>query len=139
MGWCGVSALVWSCDVCGRRVAGGAGYLFVDRVQLAEHEDRMAVWEAEQAAKRASRADGGLALMFASDFASMPNQVPWRVAHAKCDPHPESEDYWVPVERVDSVRKVLDWTLHLHGKGFLDSTNWVSVVRGRVLTKGVNG
>lgn len=107
---------MWSCDVCGRRVAGGAGYLFVDRVRLAEHEDRMAVWEEEQAVKRASRADGGLVLMFASDFASMPNQVPWQVVHAACDPTPDSEGYWVPVDRVDSVAAVLDWTLHLHGR-----------------------
>lgn len=102
----------------------------------------MAGWEAKQAAVRAQRAaqsDTGLALMYASEFLSMPSRVAWQVVHATCDPHPESDGYWIPVERVDSVAAVLDWTLHLHGKGFLDSTNWDSLVRDRVLTKGVNG
>lgn len=123
----------WSCDVCGRPVGDGAGYLFVDRVKLSEFGDRMESWEAKQAAVRASRSGGGLVVAYAVDFLSMPDRVPWQTVHAACDPNPESEDYWIPVERVDSVAAVLDWTLHLHGKGFLESTNWESVIRERVL------
>ena len=106
--------LVWNCDVCGKPVADGKGYICVD---VSAADAFRAAYEEWKAAHRR--------LINLTELMAMPSAAPWHVYHKRCDPQMVSaNDYWFDVERVRTDRDLLGWTAHLFGKDWFRDTNW---------------
>jgi hypothetical protein len=114
----------WNCDLCGRRVADGDGYLEVDdqaargRAQIVEEQLR---------ALSARYVDGAIPV---SEIATTP-RVAWVVYHRDCDPDSES-GYWLGVERCRTLEHLLNWNAHLHEKDWLEHTDWDRFIQRRL-------
>lgn len=118
--------LQWVCDVCGKPVADGKGYLLVDQGAAVEsYQARRELDRAQFEKEAADRAAGGLGLVPVDLAGYMELSHPnWRVLHGDCDTAPPAYDYWFAVERCRTLAQLLDWNAHLHGKNWLDRTDW---------------
>lgn len=115
--------LAWICQACGFPIADGAGYLHVDLAKIGQYE------AAEAAFKDEHRQDGLLAYSASEWFDAMPPTPRWRIHHRACDPYLDAADYWIGVETVRTHAGLLDWTAHLLGKSWLQSTTWDDLIR----------
>jgi hypothetical protein len=92
--------LEWPCDVCGKPIDDGSGYLCLNLDEL-------------DAARR-------------SEMAS----ATWRVMHRSCDPQPDADAYLFRIENVRTVAALLDRTAHLvEWKDWLADTDWSALLR----------
>ena len=49
--------------------------------------------------------------------------------HRDCDQDLERNDYWVSVERANTLARLIDWSAHLSGKVWCHETNWDDLQR----------
>lgn len=111
----------WTCDVCGRAIEDGDGYLTVNQPQVKEAQRELAEWKNEHQTTAVSFKD----LMGRPDF------VKWQAVHNSCDPRSENGDYSIDVDRIRTARHALGWTLHLHGKNWTGATDWDEFIKAR--------
>lgn len=97
----------WQCDFCGHAIRGDTGYVFVD-------------W-GEAMRRHTLRRQGTQSPQYP--------RVPWHVAHRRCDPNPDRDDYWFAANRCRATDDALDWWLHLSEKGWVAETDWPRFVR----------
>ena len=112
-----LTQLVWTCEVCKKPIADGAGYLTVDWLAALDRE------QADYARSRVSDEPDGARVVTLSSVA-LRAPVHWAVLHRKCDPRPKANDYWISVESCRTTRSLLRWTAHLHPKKWLGMTDW---------------
>jgi hypothetical protein len=117
-------ALTWACISCDELVDDNSGYLHVNHTEI-NHVER----EYEAFEKRSQGVISGEAW---TELFALPDPAPWEVHHASCDPRPESNDYWIGVERIRTQATLLSWTAHLMEKNWLRHTNWVDIIRSKV-------
>lgn len=118
--------IIWTCDVCGRTITAGTGYIELDTRKVHAYEQDVKAWREKHTPSGWEPIGGDVLLTF-------PEAPRWAVFHGKCDPDPEHSGYWFAVERADTAAKVLDWTLHLAEKPYVENSNWTSFIRERVL------
>lgn len=107
----------WPCDACGDPV--DDGYIHISHAAIRVAEEAHARWEREHPGPMYSGAE----------LAAAPLRAAWQLHHASCDPYPESDDYWIEVEGIRTAVGVLDWSVHLGGKGWIGVTNWPTIQR----------
>jgi hypothetical protein len=117
-------ALTWLCDACGEPIADDEGYITVNYAEIHAY-DR---WNEEFDEKQRAKAKGGLVMYRLSELNGMPEPARWRKLHQRCDPDPESTDYWIGIERIRTRPEVLRWTAHLLGKNWIQSTTWRDIL-----------
>lgn len=122
-----VTELAVICDACAKPISDGAGYLHVSHHAIAEHEQAMARW-------REDNQPGGY--MCITDLLAIPKPARWRAHHRRCDPEPDSSDYWIDVARLRTWRALLEWTAHLMGKRWLPATDWQRLIESAVYGNG---
>lgn len=116
--------LTWQCEVCDQTIACGAGYI---ACHTSEALDRLSRWK-EFSEDHRDRKTGWTAYCLAD--APMIPSARWHVLHRICDPQPESwDDYWIAVERAQTVEQLLSWTIHLAEKSWYSHTNWDDLIR----------
>jgi Bifunctional DNA primase/polymerase, N-terminal len=109
--------VTWACDVCGKPIADG--YVTVSYAELAEYRQALQAWEERIAAAYPGPWRG----YPATELLDLPDRVRWRVLHRRCDPEPDSPDYWVAVERIRTAGDVLCWSATCWGRvGFRTRT-----------------
>ena len=91
-----------------------------------------AVWldgfELDEAETRA-KADRGRTRWTMDELSKIPGPAKWRAQHYACRGEPKSIAYEIEVERLDTAAKLVDWTAHLMNKGWINDTDWSSVLR----------
>ena len=112
--------VTWWCQQCREPVGDGDGYLHVDvgrasRIVVAQRK-----WQRDHTEQVFSLAQ----------LRQVPRVAQWRVHHRLCDPRPESDDYWIGVERVRTPAQLLRWTLHLQEKNWYAGADWSGLMRG---------
>ncbi len=112
--------LAWDCEVCAEPIADSAGHVCVSYRELHERTRLAREWDEQHA---------GTFAVSIGEFLTYPATVSWRVLHARCDPEPDSDDYWIGVERIRTPGDVISWTAHLLGKRWLQVTNWDDLLR----------
>lgn len=115
--------LTWFCDHCGLPVGDGDGYIEVDRSAAFENKR---VW---QAAKKERTDEHGWVMWGVQDLLQMPRPVRWHVCHQGCDPSPESDSYWIDVERVRTLAGLLDLHGHMSEKNWTKYTDFHDIRR----------
>lgn len=129
------ACLIWLCDVCERQVLGTDGYIHLDTA--ATWRVKMARAEAKRQREATAKDEGhsGFVVVSVAELLDGPDDVQWEVHHRACDPDPDRDaDYWFTVDRAATVSHLLDWTLHLSEKRWIEHTNWTRFVRGALAT-----
>lgn len=110
--------LVWPCAECGEPIADRTGYIHISYVEINAHE---------RAWREFDKTHDGIAT--ASEFLSLPSQARWYAHHLDCDPMSDEPDYWFDVSRARTHAQLLNWTAHLLGKNWIQSTTWDELIR----------
>ena len=82
------------CDRCHREVPDGAGYVCV------RYEDIHRCWRETREWKEAHPGE----VHDLGELMGMPEDITWRVYHARCDPWPDKDAYQIDVEQI--IRKM---------------------------------
>jgi hypothetical protein len=101
--------LIWMCEACHRPIASGEGYVWVSWKEVHDAELAIKEWNAT--------IDGPF--LTAVDLHNIPHGARWHVHHAKCDPDPNSADYWSAVERLDTWEEIFDFLAHILEKDWV--------------------
>lgn len=117
-------ALSTPCEGCGEQVV-AHGYFVVYGPELDNARHEWAVY------KDAEHKRGQWVAVDLRALMALP-QVKWHCLHAKCDVVEDRGDYWIPINQPVTAAEMLDHTLHLMGKQWLEVTDWTSFV-GRIL------
>lgn len=116
------TALIWRCAVCNEPIADKAGYVHVSNRDVNTHEEWRQQYEAER------RELGSWVPIDLKALFEAPDRAKWVAHHRGCDPDPHSSDYWFGVERARTAVQLLDWSLHLSEKCWLEDTDWTSFI-----------
>ena len=111
--------IIWNCDVCGEAIELKAGYLTVSYVEIDAHRKALQQWKDEHPGH----------IHTADELLEIPDSVKWKALHQGCDPEPESNDYWIPLDDCRTDSDLLDWTLHLIRKNWFQTTDWPETVQ----------
>ena len=118
--------LILICDGCGKPIADGHGYLWIDREAIARAVAAKAEWERKREADRAKNA--GWSTPY--NPLDAPAAVRWQAHHDDCDKGRGGDDYYVPSYGMRSWRQLLDWTAQVMEKSWIGLTDWPEVLRG---------
>lgn len=120
--------IAWTCEVCSTPIKGKDGYLTIPYAEINAEEKRNR--EREEARYAAKMRGDILGMNPPINLAElMEHRGPhWRVLHRKCDPDPESGDYWLDVSALRTHAQLLRTTAHLMGKGWILDTDWSQVI-----------
>lgn len=125
--------LTWTCDICHLSIADGGGYVILAYDDLDRYHSKISQREGRALNDSASPNGNGLsARLLSNDIKEYANVAKWQVLHARCNPRPHSSGYAIHVERIRTSSQSHEWTLHLLEKGWLDDTNWSSLMRNVV-------
>lgn len=127
-----VASIVWICAECGEPIENESGYIELPNSERRRYKIEQAEWEATH-----PRHNEPFAVYSGGDLLSMPDDCKWHAIHRACDPDPDGGGYWFDIERARTQLQVLDWTLHLMEKSWIDETNWTEFVRRNI--RKVNG
>lgn len=107
--------VVWRCAGCGGPIRGGEGHLVVSVRAATAYDRAVARFSAEHP-------DG--ATLAEWRRADIPPLAHWAAWHARCDPAPLDNDYWIAVERADTFARLLHRSGHLAGTPWISATDW---------------
>lgn len=127
-----VTEVVWTCDVCLRPINKGDGYVEMPRSERNRFTRETKDWQAAHP----KPTDGSLHVLTGGDILGMPQPAKWNVLHKACDPEPEASSYFIDVERINDIEKMLEWCAHFHHKKWITDTDWDAILyRGMHRTK----
>src|SRR5699024_9766806 len=112
-------------DHCKKPIANKKGYVCVSYADINRYEKSASEWKTEHQQPN----EDGLILIPASAYFDYPSCAQWITTHLECDLNPDSLDYWMPVERLRTYERLLQFTAHIMGKTWIDSTNWPVLLR----------
>lgn len=119
--------IVWLCDECGSRVAGGDGYVALSFAELRACQAARAKFDRQLQARR-GRDDAGFVVYSTEDLKSYPDDAHWQVLHAACDPYREASAYWFSIDRVLTIDALLARSIHLTSKDWINDTDWAELI-----------
>src|SRR5712664_2891479 len=109
----------WRCDVCGRPIADGHGYIELIDPKTGNYprwndRDEREYLRALYAWEDKHTAPSGVTMFTSADFADMPQPRRCDIVayHRRCDPRPNRDAYWFDVDRARG-NEMLDWVAHL--------------------------
>lgn len=109
------------CQYCGKSVSTAQGVLVVYGHEISEYEKLFKEW-----GKSYPRTETGSRLITSRELADLPHMVDWHWGHSDCVQ--DGVMYEITYDRFDNVEKVLNWTLHLMEKNWLEHTRWREAV-----------
>lgn len=127
--------ITYICDTCEKPVTGDAGWIEVNYGDIQRAQD--ALRERAEREREEVEAYDGLppGKSFAERLAEPDIPLaPWHVYHSGCDPQ-RSGGYGFGIKGADTYRGLLDWTLHIAAKGWLDETNWSEFIQKHALPR----
>lgn len=125
------TAIRWTCDQCGRPITRGTGYVHVSYTDIHRYEQAVREDKERRAARAAT--EGLRAWVYTlSDFDDMPSPARWHVHHQACDPNPDSNDYWWPIDRLGTWPGLVEFVAHVSDKTWITATDLSRLLR-RVL------
>ena len=105
----------WTCGVCKESIASGEGWVLVmDAVTKS--------YPRQAAPDELPRPEGeGLQRFTMADLlaAVEPPAIAFAALHHACDPDPDTDPYWISVERAESLAAWVGWTHHLCEKRWM--------------------
>ncbi|WP_284762820.1 hypothetical protein [Arthrobacter sp. efr-133-R2A-63] len=116
---------VWTCHYCKKSIRDGAGYVDVPGADVYRLEKAEQTW-------REDHPYGGTL----KELLGLPNPAAWVATHTKCDPHPEKGSYRFDVAEARTTEDILDWTLHLMDKTWMEFTDWTDFIRNHMAENG---
>lgn len=122
--------IVWHCDYCELPIENGAGYLTFSAKAANEHRRTYAEFKAKQKAASPSSTWYAFDLDEYDSAVSQPAFI--HATHGKCDPRPDSDDWWMRIERTRTYIQLLDITLHISQKKWFADTDWQQFIYNRV-------
>lgn len=111
--------LEFLCDHCGRPIDNGAGRLQIRFGEINAYREAVAAWE---------RVNGAGNMRTLGELLTLPEVVPWRLHHDRCNPAPDADGYDVDVAKVRTWRALLAETARLLAKNWLALTDWPQVI-----------
>ena len=102
------------CDRCHREVPDGAGYVCV------RYEDIHRCWRETREWKEAHPGE----VHDLGELMGMPEDITWRMYHARCDPWPDKDAYQIDVEQIRTWQQLAGWTSHLMAKNWVADSDW---------------
>jgi len=100
------TTLIWTCEHCGKEIADGDGYVFINERLVYRFVDE----------KNSSNI---------SSTKPASNRLCWEISHSACDPDPSRDTYWIRVKDLRSTEGFMSWTKHLReSKAWFLNTNW---------------
>ena len=106
--------MTWpACDICGKPTTAADGYLSITYQRIHEIMAELR----QEYSREPEVVDAG---------SLPPPQPAWHWGHSKCLPE---SDYWIEAGRIDTLRKAMAWTLHLHEKNWFGMTDWHRAIR----------
>ena len=119
-----MSEVIWMCHHCSKIASEGWVWLRGAEMNKA--------YEAMQASTELNERTGGVYSL--SELMKLPDGGKWSVTCSDCyeEDMERMNDYDISIDRISNVQDVLDWTLHLMNKNWLEYTNWGDFVRGAV-------
>lgn len=114
--------LTWRCVECGELIDDGDGWITCDWLAAIEQHRENELRHAEELVE--AQRSGEIRFVRWSELAQLPEPVPWRALHRRCDSNLDRNEYWFGVDRIRTWSELLDWNLHLSGKGWVEETNW---------------
>jgi predicted GIY-YIG superfamily endonuclease len=110
-----------ACEDCGALLADDDGVLHINQLELREREDAYRQYERRQDAR------GSWAPVDFGDLLSLPDEATWRV---QCDNCAQCEFcYDIDIGRALTWPELMDWTVHLSEKSWIEYTNWFALMR----------
>ena len=119
-----MNEVLWMCDHCNRIAS--EGWVWLPGAEADKAYESMV-------AHHKLRKNSG-PWISAADLMRLPDGGSWSVTCSDCykDDMERLNDYNISIDRISNVQDVLDWTLHLMHKNWLEYTNWERFVRGAV-------
>lgn len=125
----------WACDGCGREIAPGQGYIYVNDRDIETYERALRERETQRVGK-------GCITVTLADLADGPHVARWHVYHGSCDPEPEESGYWIDVGHWATASAGFDWAAHLVAKSWIQATDFEKLLRraaGQLVSGGKGG
>jgi hypothetical protein len=119
-----MSEVIWLCNDC--ETIAEDGWVWLPGLEM----DKAV--EALQAAKEFS--DSHPKFYTVEELLALPDGGEWSVICTECyeDDMERMNDYDISLERISTVKDILDWTFHLSKKNWFEHTNWEDFVRGAI-------
>ncbi|NHC21867.1 hypothetical protein G6553_01590 [Nocardioides sp. IC4_145] len=108
----------WDCAACGFEIADRDGWVHVRMSEVMVQEGAVRAWHEKYPGPSHSL----------SEISEFPDPVPWNALHEVCDPT-GGEPYAIGVEDLRTAWDLIEWTVQLLEKTWLDATNWREVLR----------
>jgi hypothetical protein len=109
-----MTALVLSCQVCGKPITGKSGYAAVDKAAAAERGRAFRDWRATHPGVPPWRG---------------PKPVRWRLVHTGCDTACGTNDFVVPCERMRTLEQLVVRTVALAERPWFVHADWRQLVK----------
>jgi predicted GIY-YIG superfamily endonuclease len=123
------SGPVWRCAVCDQIVAPRTGYVCVDM----DKAIRCGQWWRDRRDRIERAPDGAQAirasLLTTSELIETGNLIAkWSTLHRRCDPNPDSRDYWMDIDGLVTWADLLRANAHVLEKAWTKNTDWASFI-----------
>lgn len=109
-----VELVIWQCDQCGRPIR-SPGYLSLDVRGVIRYSEDLKRWQAD---------NEGVDI---PSLATRPRRAQWRVHHQECADEMLG-DWSIAVDSASKLCDVIAWTTVIEGKGWMETTNWSSIL-----------
>lgn len=86
------------------------------------HREVWREFNKKQKAIAEAEGHGGLVSYSLGDMPDVPLGR-WQAWHRQCDPHPDSNSYWIAVERCKTLGELVHWAGHLMQKNWMQDTD----------------
>ena len=118
--------LIWTCRTCKKPIANRTGHVCVDwgaAIRASRAAD-----DRKWAHRKQVEETGNPVRHVTEEDMLRWRIVPWEAFHESCDPNPDRDDYWFPVDACRSLAEFIDWSAHLSEKNWLAHTDWQKVM-----------
>lgn len=119
--------LVWLCAICEEPIEDGSGYVEMPNTERRRFFHQQQEFDAKYPPNPSTLTFGRV--WTGGQLFEMPEPAQWWALHRTCDENPEDSGYWFDIARTRTVSQLLDWTLHLMEKNWIDETDWTHFVR----------
>ena len=103
------------CDICSKDVTTQEGVIDIDTQEVDDIEPAWDAW-------KKTHPD----VVSLEELLNAPGSVKWQWGHLNCV---TGDMYQITADRIDTLGKALDWTLHMTEKTWLMHTDWNSLMR----------
>lgn len=125
-----MSEVNWICRHCDKMTEDG--WVWLRGAEMNKAVEAMTIYD-----KREHDSYGKFNVVTIEEILSLPDGGKWSVICNKCyrDDMERMNDYDIGIERISTIKDVLDWTFHLSKKNWFEYTDWEDFVRKAIPEK----